>query len=65
MSLDLESAVIERNQIIGSFPAPINQTLLLSIDITDHRFWVQKVYKARIHENSTIDECCRRFERSF
>ncbi|HEB31335.1 MAG TPA: hypothetical protein ENI15_10740 [Spirochaetes bacterium] len=65
MSLDLENAVIERNKITYSFPVVMEKSLLISTDRTDHRFWIQKVYKSLLHENCVIDECDRRFENTF
>ncbi len=66
MKLDLESAIIERNQIIRSFPVPITPTALIATEITDHRHWLEEVYrKTLIHEACVFDDCLRRFEKAF
>ncbi len=65
MKLDLESAVIERNQITGSFSTQISPTSMIATDKTDHGFWVQKVYRGLLHEKSVIEECYRRFKKTF
>ncbi len=66
MTLDLESAVLERNRITCSFGAPIGPTRLIATDITDHRHWFVEVYrKVPIHEACVFDDCRRRFEKAF
>jgi len=34
-------------------------------DIDDHKFSVEQVYQGMLHEVSVIDDCRRRFERTF
>ena len=63
--LDLENIIPERNQIIRSFPTPIEKTSLLATDISDHRLWLEKVYRELLHDAGVIDDCCRRFESMF
>jgi len=64
--MKLSSEIIrERNQIISSFSTPIQYTSLIATDITDHRYWMEKVYRNMLREACVIDDCCRRFERMF
>lgn len=66
MKLDLESAIAERRGIISSFRTPMEPTALIATDITDHRHWLEVVYrKTLMHEACVFDDCCRRFEREF
>lgn len=66
MKQDLTSAIAERCQITGSFPAKMARTALIATDITDHRHWLIEVYRnVLIHEACVFDDCCRRFEREF
>lgn len=66
MKLDLDSAISERRGIISSFRAPLERTALIATDITDHRHWLEDVYrKTLIHEACVFDDCIRRFEREF
>ena len=51
--------------MLGSPRIPVHQTPLLGTDTTDHRCQVEKVYKGMLHEACVIDDCCRRFERTF
>ena len=66
MTPDLSLEIAERHRITNSFPPPIPRTGLVATDITDHRYWLEKVYsKLFIVEAGVVDECCRRFEREF
>ena len=57
--------LIERNRIICSFPPPIQGSSLVGTDISDHRRLVEKVYDGMLREVCVIDDCCRRFKRTF
>ncbi|HUW19871.1 MAG TPA: hypothetical protein VMW16_11270 [Sedimentisphaerales bacterium] len=60
-----ETDISERAQIINSFCDEINLTELLATDITDHKCRIEEVYKQMLHEKKVIDECRRRFEKTF
>jgi len=55
----------ERNQIINSSALPFINNPLTSYDITVHKWEIEKVYKGMLHEACVIDDCCRRFKRTF
>ncbi len=38
---------------------------LLPFDVVMHRNELEKVYKGMLHEAGVIDDCCRRFEKTF
>lgn len=68
MKPDLSLAIAERSQITMSFPVEMTRTAtaLIATDITDHRHWLEVVYrKTLIHEACVFDDCVRRFEREF
>ena len=65
MKLDLESAVMERNKIIGSFPTPMQFTQLVGTDISDHRSLVENIRKRMITEAGVVDRMMLYFERAF
>jgi len=66
MKANLEKAIAERRGIMFSFPTPIPHTRLIAMDITDHRHWLEEVYrKTLIHEACVFDDGLRRFERAF
>ena len=65
MKLNIEDVLNERNKIVHSFCVPLQQSRLIPTDITDHRSQVEKVYKGMLHEACVIDDCCRRFEKTF
>jgi len=60
-----ETDISERAQIIRSFCDEMKLTGLLSTDITDHKCWIEEVYKQMMHEKRVIDDCSRRFKRTF
>lgn len=56
----------ERMNISGwDFYALLQATELNEIDIADHELQVEVVYKSLLHEVSVIDDCRRRFNRTF
>jgi len=65
MKINLENILAERYRIMSSFSTPIEKTALLATDITDHRYWMEKVYHGMLHEAGVSDGCCRRFEKMF
>jgi len=60
-----ETDISERKQIIRSFCTQLEYTALLETDINDHKCQVETVYKQMLHEKKVIDECRRRFKRTF
>ena len=60
-----EDNFLERNHIVNSFCVQLRHSQLLATDIADHKSQVEKVYKGMLHEARVIDDCCRRFERTF
>lgn len=60
-----EDIFCERNSIVNSFLIPLRQSQLIPTDITDHKSQVEKVYNGMLHEACVIDDCCRRFEKTF
>lgn len=65
MKIDLKNIIMERNQIIRSFHTPIEMTSLLATDISDHKLWLEKVYRNILREADVVDNRCRIFERAF
>ena len=57
--------ILERNEIMLSFPGQIQRTSLLATDIGDHKSQLEEVYKAWIREAHIIDDCLRRFKNMF
>ncbi len=55
----------ERNRIINKFCLGLGYAPLNPHDIADHRCQLEKVYKGMLHEACVIDDCCRRFKRTF
>ena len=65
MKFNIEDVLAERNGIVNSFCMPIGHSLLIATDITDHKHQVEKAYEGMLHEACVIDDCCRRFKRTF
>lgn len=56
----------ERMNISGwDFYALLQATELNEMDIEDHELQVEAVFKELLHEVSVIDDCRRRFKRTF
>lgn len=54
-----------RNIASWEFYQNLRFTGLTVTDIDDHKFSVEQVYRGMLHEVSVIDDCRRRFERTF
>ena len=55
----------ERNKKSRGFSESVRQTPLTSMDIIDHRHWIEEAYKGMLREACVPDDCCQRFERTF
>ena len=65
MKLNIEDVLRERNSIVNSFSIPLRHRPLVAGDMADHKCRVEKVYRGMLHEACVIDDCCRRFKRTF
>lgn len=65
MKLNIEDVLAERNKIVNSFNIPLRHIPLVASDIDAHKCHVEKVYRGMLHEKCVIDDCCRRFKRTF
>jgi len=65
MNKDLNIKSERMNISSWSFYAPLQAMELNEIDIADHELQVEAVYRGMLHEVSVIDDCRRRFDRTF
>lgn len=61
--MKLNTDIPERNRIINGV---FNESdSLTETDTAYHRYSILEAYRLLLHERSVIDDCCRRFERTF
>ena len=64
MKLNVDD-ILERKNIAANVCYPLRHIPLVTSDISDHKCWLEKVYKGMLREACVIDDCCRRFEKMF